>query len=204
MSPRPASIPVGILVSAGPSRRRRRFRSLDDYPPIKKEVNLPLRIGVSAAVVAAGIMLLALGVWVCRAPAFPQLVIANAPGPKIEKPAAEPARAAALPPAGALQAVFAAFTPAAVPAPPAAPQAAAQAVALSAEQPQPKPAPQPAAKPQAAAEPKCASVSQPASSLGTRITFVENPPEAFREAARDHKLVLMVHVSGNFEDQAFT
>ena len=49
MSQRPRTIPVGILVSVGESRRRkRRFRTLADYPPIKKEVNLPLRIGLCA------------------------------------------------------------------------------------------------------------------------------------------------------------
>ena len=42
------------------------------------------------------------------------------------------------------------------------------------------------------------------SNLGTEITFLHHPPDAFRQAARENKLVLMVHLSGNFEDQAFT
>jgi hypothetical protein len=48
--------------------------------------------------------------------------------------------------------------------------------------------------------------SQPAacSNLGTRVTFHSHPPEAFRQAAHENKLVLIVHLSGNFDDQAFT
>ena len=40
--------------------------------------------------------------------------------------------------------------------------------------------------------------------LGTRIEFVPEPTEAFRLAKQQKKLVYMVHLSGNFEDTAFT
>jgi hypothetical protein len=40
--------------------------------------------------------------------------------------------------------------------------------------------------------------------LGTGIDFVRNPPDAFRQARQEGKLVFMVHLSGNFEDTEFT
>jgi hypothetical protein len=40
--------------------------------------------------------------------------------------------------------------------------------------------------------------------LGTSIAFVKNPPDAFRQARKEGKLVFMVHLSGNFEDTQFT
>ena len=39
---------------------------------------------------------------------------------------------------------------------------------------------------------------------GTTIDFVRNPPEAARLAKAEDKLTLVLHVSGNFEDDAFT
>jgi hypothetical protein len=40
--------------------------------------------------------------------------------------------------------------------------------------------------------------------LGTRIVFHKNPPDAFKEAKEQKKLVLMIHLSGIFEDKEFT
>lgn len=40
--------------------------------------------------------------------------------------------------------------------------------------------------------------------LGTRIVFLRDPPEAFKTAGKERKLVFFVHLSGNFEDDAFT
>lgn len=39
---------------------------------------------------------------------------------------------------------------------------------------------------------------------GTSVAFVKHPPDAFKRAARENKLVFMIHLSGNFEDQGFT
>jgi hypothetical protein len=40
--------------------------------------------------------------------------------------------------------------------------------------------------------------------LGTPIHFVADPPEAFKQAKKENKLVFILHLSGNFEDQCFT
>ena len=39
---------------------------------------------------------------------------------------------------------------------------------------------------------------------GTAVTFVPTPKLAAEEAAKQHKLVFVLHVSGNFEDPGFT
>lgn len=36
------------------------------------------------------------------------------------------------------------------------------------------------------------------------VHFVRHPPDAFRQARQEGKLVLMIHLSGNFEDQEYT
>jgi hypothetical protein len=36
--------------------------------------------------------------------------------------------------------------------------------------------------------------------FGTRVAFFDTPKEAAARAARDEKLVFVLHVSGNFED----
>lgn len=41
-------------------------------------------------------------------------------------------------------------------------------------------------------------------SLGTVLTWADSPSEAFKQAKSQHKLVLLLHVSGNFEDPGFT
>jgi hypothetical protein len=40
--------------------------------------------------------------------------------------------------------------------------------------------------------------------FGTTIDFVDTPKEAAAQAKRDEKLVMILHVSGNFEDPRFT
>jgi hypothetical protein len=40
--------------------------------------------------------------------------------------------------------------------------------------------------------------------FGTAVGFVRNPPEAARSARAEHKLMFLLHVSGNFEDARFT
>jgi len=39
---------------------------------------------------------------------------------------------------------------------------------------------------------------------GTKIEFVDNPKEAATIAKKEQKLVLVLHVSGHFEDPALT
>lgn len=41
-------------------------------------------------------------------------------------------------------------------------------------------------------------------SYGTTVDFVESPKEAARLAEKAGKLVIVLHVSGNFEDPRFT
>lgn len=40
--------------------------------------------------------------------------------------------------------------------------------------------------------------------LGTRIVFFKDPPDAFKKARDEQKLVFFIHLSGNFEDAGFT
>jgi hypothetical protein len=39
---------------------------------------------------------------------------------------------------------------------------------------------------------------------GTRVAFLSTPAEAARQAKREQKLMLVLHVAGNFEDSCFT
>jgi hypothetical protein len=40
--------------------------------------------------------------------------------------------------------------------------------------------------------------------FGTTIDFVDTPKEAAAQAKKEEKLVMILHVSGNFEDPRFT
>jgi hypothetical protein len=40
--------------------------------------------------------------------------------------------------------------------------------------------------------------------IGTQVQFMKDPPDAFRRAKAEKKLVFMVHLSGNLEDPEFT
>ncbi len=40
--------------------------------------------------------------------------------------------------------------------------------------------------------------------FGTSVAFARNPQEANRQAAEEHKLTFVLHVSGNFEESRFT
>ena len=40
--------------------------------------------------------------------------------------------------------------------------------------------------------------------FGTKIDFVRSQSAAFRQASRDRKLVMVLHLAGNFEDPGFT
>jgi hypothetical protein len=39
---------------------------------------------------------------------------------------------------------------------------------------------------------------------GTSIAFLDNPAEAAKKAQREHKLLFLLHVAGNFEESCFT
>jgi hypothetical protein len=41
-------------------------------------------------------------------------------------------------------------------------------------------------------------------SYGTAIEFLSRPAEAARQALKEHKLLFLLHVSGNFEEAKFT
>jgi hypothetical protein len=41
-------------------------------------------------------------------------------------------------------------------------------------------------------------------SFGTQVEFLDTPSAAARKALKEEKLVLVLHVSGNFEDPRFT
>ncbi len=49
-----------------------------------------------------------------------------------------------------------------------------------------------------------AEKAEACSSHGTTIDFYDTPNEAATKAKKDGKLVLLLHVSGNFEDPRFT
>ena len=51
-----------------------------------------------------------------------------------------------------------------------------------------------------AAAPKCAAPHN----YGTSVNFVDGPAEAAAQALRDNKLLFVLHVAGNFEDDKFT
>jgi hypothetical protein len=76
--------------------------------------------------------------------------------------------------------------------------------------PEPPAGPEPPAKPSVVAEPKRPKkdidlkVFANCASIGTDILFVKDPPEAFRRAKAENKLVYMMHLSGNLEDKDFT
>jgi len=186
MSQRLRPIPVGILVSvSGPPRRRR--TSMGKLPSIRKEVNLPLRVGIGVSV--AMTVLVALTALVAyginrRAPAN---VVAQRHDAVITMPMIVPVEA----PVVIADVEPVAVEPVAVE--PAAPPPAPRFVAPINPAPAPLVDPVPATN----AAPAC-------SNYGTAVTFLENPPDAFRQAAKENKLVLMVHVSGNFDDPAFT
>jgi hypothetical protein len=40
--------------------------------------------------------------------------------------------------------------------------------------------------------------------IGTNVKFMRDPPEAFKRAKAEKKMVFMVHLSGNLEDKEFT
>jgi hypothetical protein len=206
MARRPCSIPVGILVSVSGASGRRRPRSRGDDPPIKddplvKKEASPrpgVAVGVSLGSVLA-LLLIASGLLAAKSPSAHDAERGRQAGSVLpgdqraaDQRAALVKQAVAQPPAPSEALTAGPVEPAT-----ARPIAAffERLAKLQAPAPAP-PEPAPATVVELAA-PAC-------SNLGTAVTFFEHPPDAFRRAARENKLVLVVHLSGNFEDQAFT
>ncbi len=61
--------------------------------------------------------------------------------------------------------------------------------------------PQPAV---AALPPRAKLIPDGCQAYGTAVHFVKSPVEAFQEAANREKLVFILHLSGNIEDDGFT
>lgn len=182
-------IPVGILVSvSGPPRKRR--VSIDKMPSIRKDVNLPLRVGIGVGVALTVLVTLtSLAAYGSNRRA-PGPAAAPIPAVAVAKlmiaPVEEPVALADVEP----------------PAPPQAPRFAAPI--FGPMQPQREVAAAPAMRQFARPVPAGVNATPTCSNYGTAVTFFENPPDAFRHAGKENKLVLMVHLSGNFEDPAFT
>jgi hypothetical protein len=189
---RQRSIPVGILVSVSNSRRRRKVKPLLEAPldasaaiePVALQEGpvpvSPCHPGASRRSIwpaVAGFLALAV---------IGTLFVLNA-----RRPAPPLARIAKAPPRE-VRAPDEMFVLPAVQRPGmAGPQEGApQPLGLAA----PEPDDDAGVRPPAAK--KC--------NLGTDIVFVDDPPAAFRAATRERKLVMMVHLSGNFEDKEFT
>ncbi len=49
-----------------------------------------------------------------------------------------------------------------------------------------------------------ASAEESCGEYGTTVEFADSPAEAAKQAIKEEKLVLVLHVSGNFEDSDFT
>jgi len=186
MSQCPRPIPVGLLVSVSGPRRRRKFRALADFPPIKKEVSRPLRVGLVAVALLSALILGASAYSVLADGPTP--VIAAVTQPVRLIPTLRPEQAPAIQVRAAARAQQPPTDAAAAPG-----RALPANIRLDAARNRPVAE----SRPQADPPPSC-------SNLGTQITFLHHPPDAFRQAAREDKLVLMVHLSGNFEDEAFT
>jgi hypothetical protein len=62
--------------------------------------------------------------------------------------------------------------------------------------------PRPAPNPEKAGPPPAASCA--GENYGTSVKFLCSPAEAARQARHTRKLLLVLHVSGNFEDAGFT
>jgi hypothetical protein len=56
----------------------------------------------------------------------------------------------------------------------------------------------------ASVRPRAASATPIKQTYGTQVSFFNNPDDAARQAARENKLLFMLHLSGNLEDDCFT
>ena len=145
--------------------------------------------GAAAVLVMAGVL-----AWVARHPPG-RSRITTAASPAVAVVAAGTSREPAVaPPAAAAPVEPAAPEPEPLPAQlPAEPVLTANPAAA----PAPVPAPEAAAAPAEEAAPVC-------DRFGTSVEFETNPVRAMKQAARTQKLLMVLHISGNFEDSGFT
>ncbi len=195
------AVPVAIPVSPGPFARPRPRPPLvrrPDPPPATLRQRIPW---CAVLVGASTVWTMALVVVACLAGPGDAPAVPQTPPPVALAQFAAPAPVAAVeaPPA-VVPAPPVADEPEVPPLPPIADGPALGLVILKQKE-GPEPAPAPAGVKPIAPEEKPATC---AANLGTRIPFVKDPPEAFQLARKERKLVLMIHLSGNFEEKEFT
>jgi hypothetical protein len=130
-----------------------------------------------------------------EAPQEPAPVRATEPKPEPPAPAVEPRPVVE---ATAQATVAAPATSAIVEVKAVAKASAVAEVTASATPPVATPAPEPAAKAET-----CTTCAKKGS-YGTSLVFAESPIEAAKQAAKENKLMFVLHISGNFEDDKFT
>jgi hypothetical protein len=59
-------------------------------------------------------------------------------------------------------------------------------------------------KPAPVIEAEVAATTPSKQTCGTAVNFFNNPPDAVRQAVREKKLLFVLHLSGNLEDDCFT
>jgi hypothetical protein len=206
-------VPVGILVTdAAPARKA---KSPPDVPLAKRQWTVPKRPDPWIWIVTAGSALWALVLMLIVArtgtagneparepdPPRQQAIAAIAPAPTHVVDAAPSAPAdedlKAVIEAPALRARPLPL-PESVDLPP--PVEIVPDVAPTLTEPVPPPAPEPK-RPRKAVD---LTVFANCEAIGTDVLFVKDPPEAFRRARQEKKLVYVMHLSGNLEDKDFT
>ncbi len=77
-------------------------------------------------------------------------------------------------------------------------------VARLESQPKPEPKPEPMPEPVVEAKPQAVEAAKADTCYGTAINFVGTPVEAAQDAAANKKLMMVMTISGNFEESKFT
>jgi len=195
----PSGIRVGRLVKVTGKPRRVTTAPPRREPqaPQPEEVRVLLFLGVGGAACLAALALAGL------------LLVTEGSTALAEVAAATPGPIAAAPEKPSLEPVV--IEPAPIPEPPV-PELLPEVVPVEANLSPPTVAPPPAIqvallRPEKPALPIIAD--RPAKKtacekFGTRIAFLQSPPDAFRKAKEENKQVFFVHLSGNFDDKEFT
>ncbi len=211
-------IAVGVLVSVSDARSRSRLKPACKPPQRKAPERCPTwqrRVALVREVPWYAFVAVAIALWSIAFAGF--ACFAKMPEPLFAQASLEPAHFAEAPavlePTEDPVQVLVAETPAeaslAMPTPEPAPGPVAEPVLPPPEEPaltEVVAATAPERKPEPAFE-ALAVPQKPAvcpANLGTQITFVKDPPEAFQRAREEKKLVFLIHLSGNFEDKEFT
>jgi hypothetical protein len=193
----PRTIPVGILVSVTDSSRSRVQRLRRPRKPMSRvALQSPVPWREMLAGVSAVWLVLIVGVALWAGASSPPL---GAVEPGAAAPTLEPVSAAAMAPVVVDPDAPALIAPEPEPRPPLLDRLVAAPAALP-ELTEASIAPEPRPAPVVPPAPPRACVTK----LGTQIDFVADPPEAFKRAGEQNKLVFMIHLSGNFEDKEFT